>query len=92
MEKQDFLSAAVYNNRELLEEWLMGNDTTNITFLNEVLLKASHYGSNSVVELLSPLGKTLYKFLATPTFGNLAFIVYFVTTVCIHCFIIINSM
>ena len=59
MEKQDFLSAAIYNNRELLEEWLIGNETANITFLNEVLQKACQYGSFSVVELLSRLGKIM---------------------------------
>jgi len=58
MDKQDFLTAAILNNRELLEEWLVGDGNANVTFLNEVLLKAAEYGSFSVVELLSALGKT----------------------------------
>jgi len=57
MEKQDFLSAAIYNNREFIEEWLVGDDTANVTFLSELLQKASQYGSFSVVELLSAFGK-----------------------------------
>ena len=59
MEKQDFLIAAIMDNREFLEEWLVDDDNTNMTFLNEVLLKAAEYGSFSVVELLSALGKII---------------------------------
>ena len=55
--RQDFLNAAIHNNRAFIEERLTGDDTTNEVFLNELLRKAAHYGSISVVELLSACGK-----------------------------------
>lgn len=54
MERQDFLSAAIYNNRPFIEEWLDGQpeEAVDKQLLGELLRKAAQYGSASVVELL----------------------------------------
>ena len=53
MEKRDLLSAAIYNNRPFIEEWLKGEETVDVQFLGELLRKSAQYGSASVVELLA---------------------------------------
>ena len=54
MEREDFLSAAIYNNRPFIEEWLKGQpeEAVDIQLLGELLRKAAQYGSATVVELL----------------------------------------
>ena len=58
MEKEDFLSAAIYNNRPFIEEWLKGQpeESVDVQLLGELLRKAAQYGSASVVELLVAYG------------------------------------
>ena len=58
MEREDFLSAAIYNNRPFIEEWLKGQTEESIDkqLLGELLRKAAQYGSFSVVELLLNYG------------------------------------
>ena len=58
MEREDFLSAAIYNNRPFIEEWLKGQTEEAIDkqLLGELLRKAAQYGSISVVELLLTYG------------------------------------
>ena len=53
MEKRDLLSAAIYNNRPFIEEWLKGEENVDVRFLGELLRKSAQYGSASVVELLA---------------------------------------
>lgn len=58
MEREDFLSAAIYNNRPFIEEWLKGQpeEAVDLQLLGELLRKAAQYGSASVVELLVTYG------------------------------------
>lgn len=54
MDREDFLSAAIYDNRPFIEEWLTGQPEGAVDeqLLGELLRKAAQYGSASVVELL----------------------------------------
>ena len=58
MEREDFLSAAIYNNRPFIEEWLKGQpkEAVSAQLLGDTLRKAAQYGSTSVVELLLTYG------------------------------------
>ena len=64
MERQDFLSAAIYNNRTFIEEWLEGQpeEAVDVQLLGELLRKAAQYGSASVVELLVTHGMKGFMF------------------------------
>ena len=57
--KQDFLDAAINDNRTFIEQQLAEDDATTKVLLNELLRKAAQYGSVSVVELLCSLGKII---------------------------------
>ena len=69
MEREDFLSAAIYNNRPFIEEWLTGlpEEAVDVQLLGELLRKAAQYGSASVVELLVDYGTLELKFYLTVT-------------------------
>lgn len=64
MERQDFLSAAIYNNRTFIEEWLEGQpeEAVDVQLLGELLRKGAQYGSASVVELLVTHGMQGFMF------------------------------